>query len=56
MNSRPSQTAPGESAHPLHAMTTYELRNYRRDLEHSLSVLPATARSATFSRGNSQQP
>ena len=23
-------------AHPLHAMTTYELRDYRRDLEHSL--------------------
>jgi hypothetical protein len=24
-------------------MTTYELRNYRRDLEHSLSVLPSVA-------------
>ena len=26
--------------HPLHAMTTYELRNYRRELEHALKVLP----------------
>jgi hypothetical protein len=43
MNPRLSQTSQGEPAHPLHAMTTYELRNYRHDLEHSLSVLPATA-------------
>jgi hypothetical protein len=43
MNPSSSQTAPGEPAHPLHAMTTYELRNYRRDLEHSLSVLPSVA-------------
>jgi hypothetical protein len=25
---------------PVHAMTTYELRNYRRELEHALKVLP----------------
>jgi hypothetical protein len=29
--------------HPLYALTTYELRDYRRDLEHSLTALPATA-------------
>lgn len=24
--------------HPLHALTTYELRGYRRDLEHALAT------------------
>ena len=24
----------------MHAMTTYELKDYRRDLEHALNVLP----------------
>ena len=27
-------------AHPPHALTTYELRDYRRDLEHTLATLP----------------
>ena len=27
--------------HPLHALTTYELRDYRRELEHALHSLPA---------------
>jgi hypothetical protein len=26
--------------HPVQALTTYELRNYRRDLEQSLGALP----------------
>jgi hypothetical protein len=26
--------------HPVHTLTTYELRNYRRELEHSLHALP----------------
>ncbi len=26
--------------HPVHALTTYELRNYRRELEQSLGALP----------------
>ena len=26
--------------HPVHALTTYELKNYRRELEHSLKALP----------------
>lgn len=26
--------------HPMHQLTTYELRNYRRELEHALRVLP----------------
>jgi hypothetical protein len=30
-------------AHPLHALTTYELRDYRRDLEHALATLPGQA-------------
>ena len=25
-------------AHPPHALTTYELRDYRRDLEHALAI------------------
>ena len=29
-----------EPPHPVHALTTYELRNYRRELEHSLRALP----------------
>ena len=29
--------------HPTHALTTYELRNYRRELEHSLKTLPEQA-------------
>ena len=26
--------------HPVHSLTMYELRNYRRELEHSLRALP----------------
>jgi hypothetical protein len=29
--------------HPMHALTTYELKNYRRELEHSLKTLPEHA-------------
>jgi hypothetical protein len=29
--------------HPTHALTTYELKNYRRELEHSLKTLPERA-------------
>lgn len=29
--------------HPLHALTTYELSHYRRDLEQALEVLPGHA-------------
>ena len=29
--------------HPVHALTTYELKNYRRELEHSLRALPEHA-------------
>jgi hypothetical protein len=25
--------------HPMHALTTYELKNYRRELEHSLKAI-----------------
>lgn len=27
-------------SHPLHALTTYEIAHYRRDLEHALTLLP----------------
>ena len=29
--------------HPVPALTTYELRNYRRELEHALKTLPEQA-------------
>jgi hypothetical protein len=32
-----------QPAHPVHALTTYELKNYRRELEHSLKTIPAHA-------------
>jgi hypothetical protein len=28
-----------QPAHPVYALTTYELRDYRRELEHSLAAL-----------------
>jgi hypothetical protein len=34
---------PDVPAHPLHALTTYELRDYRRDLEHSLKGISQNA-------------
>jgi hypothetical protein len=33
----PAETAPAEPKHPLHAMTTYELRDYRRELESAIA-------------------
>lgn len=33
----PAETAPAEPKHPLHALTTYELRDYRRDLETAIA-------------------
>jgi len=29
--------------HPLYALTTYELKDYRRSLEHAIRTLPAQA-------------
>ena len=29
-----------QPGHPLHALTTYELRDYRRELESALAVVP----------------
>ena len=29
--------------HPMHALTTYELKKYRRELEHSLNTIPEHA-------------
>ena len=29
--------------HPMYALTTFELRDYRRQLEHALSALPGHA-------------
>jgi hypothetical protein len=40
----PSEPAnPGQPKHPMHALTTYELRNYRRELEDALKALPDRA-------------
>ena len=33
----PAESAPAEPKHPLHAMTTYELRDYRRQLESAIA-------------------
>jgi hypothetical protein len=33
----PAEIAPAEPKHPLHAMTTYELRDYRRQLETAIA-------------------
>lgn len=37
MTTEPGTVDPPE--HPLHAMTTYELRDYRRQLERAVAVL-----------------
>ena len=37
-------------AHPPHALTTYELRDYRRDLEHALATLPGQAAARALLR------
>jgi hypothetical protein len=33
----PADTAIAEPKHPIHAMTTYELRDYRRQLERAIA-------------------
>jgi hypothetical protein len=33
----PAETAIAEPKHPLHAMTTYELRDYRRQLQSAIA-------------------
>jgi hypothetical protein len=33
----PVETTPAEPKHPLHAMTTYELRDYRKQLESAIA-------------------
>jgi hypothetical protein len=30
----------GQPKHPLHALTTYELKDYRRSLEHAIRTFP----------------
>jgi len=39
----PMDTAPQEPAHPVAALTTFELRDYRGQLEGALSKLPEHA-------------
>ena len=34
---------PQPPSHPMHQLTTYELRDYRRELEHALKNLPEHA-------------
>ena len=40
-----------EPEHPLHALTTYELSRYRRQLEHALKALPQHAAVRELLRG-----
>ncbi|MDQ2813681.1 MAG: hypothetical protein M3Z75_17900 [Actinomycetota bacterium] len=42
MPSEPANIEP--PPHPVHALTTYELRDYRRQLEHALKTLPEHAK------------
>jgi len=37
--------------HPLHALATYELSRYRRELEHALKALPQHAAARELLRG-----
>jgi hypothetical protein len=41
MPSEPLTVQPPQ--HPMHALTTYELRDYRRELEHALKSFPEHA-------------
>ena len=38
--------------HPLPALTTFELRNYRRELEHALAALPERGPVRALLQGN----
>jgi hypothetical protein len=49
MTVKPAPASPASSAspvavepsgHPIHALTTYQLSRYRRELEHALKALP----------------
>jgi hypothetical protein len=37
----PAEPVPAEPKHPLHAMTTFELRDYRRQLESAVAFFDA---------------
>jgi hypothetical protein len=39
----PAEPAVDQPPHPTHALTTYELRDYRRRLEHAVKGIPADA-------------
>jgi hypothetical protein len=39
----PAETVTAEPKHPLHAMTTYELRDYRRQLEQAIAFFDKQA-------------
>jgi hypothetical protein len=40
---RTAQMHTDKPSYPVHALTTYELRRYRRALEHSLKAVPGHA-------------
>ena len=48
MTAEPAPVTP--PAHPLHALTTYELRDYRRELEHALTAVPGRAEDRSLLR------
>jgi hypothetical protein len=39
----PTEPATAEPKHPLHALTTYEISRYRRELERAIKGIPADA-------------
>lgn len=43
MDSPAAVTPPKHPGHPMHALTTYELRDYRRDLERAIAGIAADA-------------
>jgi DNA-binding transcriptional regulator/RsmH inhibitor MraZ len=49
MTAAPVTVEPPE--HPLHALATYELSRYRRELEHTLTALPQHAAARELLQG-----
>jgi hypothetical protein len=39
----PAADLPADPPHPMHALTTYEIRDYKRELEHAIKGIAADA-------------
>ena len=44
-----------QPGHPVHALTTFELRRYQRELEHAIKAIPLMRRSRTTCAANSMK-